>query len=59
MKAYLRRLATTWEAGQTLLEYALIVGLLSVAAIMVLLALGDALGDPFEVVTEALGEVVF
>ena len=38
------------EAGQTLVEYAIILALLSIAAIAVLVLLGPAVADTFEAV---------
>lgn len=50
----------TWlrrEKGQTLVEYALIVGLVSIAAILVMITMGGAIGDVFDAITGALGGV--
>ena len=50
-KAALRR-----EGGQTLLEYALIVGFISIGTIAAMIALGPAIGDAFQSVTDVIGE---
>jgi pilus assembly protein Flp/PilA len=42
------------EEGQGLVEYALILVLVSIAAIVALTALGDAIGPVFDTVTAAL-----
>lgn len=64
MKAYIQWLArTSWrvtrEGGQTLLEYALIVGFIGMATIAIMWALGPAIGAAFQVVTDRLGNVTF
>jgi len=53
-KAALRR-----EGGQTLLEYALIIGFIGIGAIAAMIALAPAIGDAFQVITGALTGVVF
>lgn len=47
------------EKGQTLVEYALIVGLVSIAAIVVMITMGGAIGDVFDAITGQLGNVSF
>lgn len=47
------------EKGQTLVEYALIVGLVSIAAIVVMITMGGAIGDVFSAITNQLGGVAF
>jgi pilus assembly protein Flp/PilA len=47
------------EKGQTLVEYALIVGLVSIAAIVVMILMGGAIGDVFNAITSKLGTVSF
>lgn len=47
------------EKGQTLVEYALIVGLVSIAAIVVMITMGGAIGDVFTAITTQLGGVSF
>jgi len=42
------------EEGQTLVEYGLIVALLSIAAIVVLTAVGTSVQDVFQTVADAL-----
>ena len=42
------------EEGQTLLEYALIVGFVALAAVAVLTVLGPAIGEGFQAVTAIL-----
>jgi len=49
LMAWVRR-----EEGQTLVEYALIVGLVSIAAIVVMLLMGDEIGVVFDKITDAL-----
>jgi pilus assembly protein Flp/PilA len=52
----------TWlrrDDGQTLVEYALIVGLVSIAAIVVMITMGGAIGDVFDAITTKLGNVSF
>jgi len=51
----------TWarrDEGQTLVEYALIVGLVSVAAIVVMITMGGAVGNVFNAITTRLANVV-
>ena len=53
---------TTWlrrEEGQTLVEYGLIVGLVSVAAVVVMVVMGDEIGNVFTKVTTQLSGVSF
>jgi Flp pilus assembly pilin Flp len=50
----------TWarrDKGQTLVEYALIVGLVSIAAILVMITMGGAIGDVFGKINDVLGDV--
>ena len=47
------------EKGQTLVEYALIVGLVSIAAIVIMITMGGAIGDVFSAITDELGNVAF
>jgi pilus assembly protein Flp/PilA len=54
VKTWLRR-----DEGQTLVEYALIVGLVSIAAIVVMITMGGAIGDVFQAITGKLGGVHF
>jgi len=52
----------TWlrrDEGQTLVEYALIVGLVSIAAIVIMVTMGGAIGDVFTAITDELGGVTF
>jgi Flp pilus assembly pilin Flp len=42
------------ETGQALVEYALILALVSIASILVLTDLGTAIGDKLQVVVDAL-----
>jgi pilus assembly protein Flp/PilA len=48
---------TSDEKGQTLVEYALIVGLVSIAAIVVMIVMGSAIGGVFTKITSKLGGV--
>jgi pilus assembly protein Flp/PilA len=53
---------TTWlrrDEGQTLVEYALIVGLVSIAAIVIMVLMGDEIGNVFDKITTELGGVAF
>jgi Flp pilus assembly pilin Flp len=50
-KAALRR-----EKGQTLLEYALIVGFIGIGSIAAMIALGPAIGHAYEAVTGIIEE---
>ena len=64
MKAYIQRLLaasqrSNREDGQTLLEYALIVGFIGIGAIGVMVLLGPAIGASFEVVTDTLTGISF
>jgi pilus assembly protein Flp/PilA len=43
------------EEGQGLVEYALIIGLISIVAIAALTAAGGSIGDMFSAVSESLG----
>jgi pilus assembly protein Flp/PilA len=52
VKTWLRR-----EEGQTLVEYALIVGLVSIAAILVMITMGGAISDAFGKIASVLGGV--
>jgi pilus assembly protein Flp/PilA len=45
------------DEGQTLVEYALIVGLVSIAAIVVMIAMGGSIGDAFGKITSVLSGV--
>jgi pilus assembly protein Flp/PilA len=50
----------TWarrDKGQTLVEYALIVGLVSIAAIILMIAMGTEIGDVFKAIGDKLGGV--
>jgi len=50
----------TWarrDKGQTLVEYALIVGLVSVAAIVVMITMGGSIKDVFQLIADKLGTV--
>jgi pilus assembly protein Flp/PilA len=52
----------TWlrrDEGQTLVEYALIVGLVSIAAIVVMITMGGKIGDVFQAISDQLGGVAF
>jgi len=52
----------TWlrrEEGQTLVEYALIVGLVSIAAILIMVTMGNAIEGVFTGIAGALNAVVF
>lgn len=44
------------EEGQTLLEYALIIGFIGMGTIAVMMALGPAIGHAFEMVTKVIGD---
>jgi Flp pilus assembly pilin Flp len=44
------------EEGQTLLEYALIVGFIGMGTIALMMALGPAIGQAFEMVTKVIGD---
>lgn len=64
MKAYIQWLARapsrlSRDDGQTLLEYALIVGFIGMATIAIMWALGPAIGAAFDVVTDRLGNATF
>jgi pilus assembly protein Flp/PilA len=48
------RAAMKREEGQALVEYALILALVSIASILVLTALGTSIGDKLQVVVDAL-----
>jgi pilus assembly protein Flp/PilA len=48
------RSALKREEGQALVEYALILALVSIASILVLTALGTSIGDKLQVVVDAL-----
>jgi pilus assembly protein Flp/PilA len=51
----------TWvreEKGQTLVEYALIVGLVSIAAIVVMILMGSEIGNVFDAITDELANVL-
>jgi len=50
------RAALRRERGQTLVEYALIVGFISAAAIAAMMLLAPAIGPAFQAVTDVLGE---
>jgi pilus assembly protein Flp/PilA len=54
LMSWLRR-----EEGQTLVEYALIVGLVSIAAILVMITMGGAIGNVFSAITTRLGNISF
>jgi len=47
------------EEGQTLLEYALIVGFIGIGTIAAMWALGSGIGPAFQVVTDRLVNVSF
>ena len=47
------------DEGQTLVEYALIVGLVSIAAILIMITMGGAIGDVFQAIADELGTVAF
>jgi pilus assembly protein Flp/PilA len=50
----------TWlrrDEGQTLVEYALIVGLVSIAAIILMIAMGGEIGNVFSKITTKLSGV--
>jgi pilus assembly protein Flp/PilA len=52
----------TWlrrDEGQTLVEYALIVGLVSIAAIVVMITMGGRIGDVFQAISNQLSSVSF
>jgi pilus assembly protein Flp/PilA len=57
MLEYLKSLVRR-EEGQTMVEYALLVFLISIAAIAVILLIGPQLIEVFTQVVEALGGVV-
>jgi Flp pilus assembly pilin Flp len=44
------------EGGQTLLEYALVIGFIAIAAVAAMVALAPALGHAFEAVTGVIDE---
>jgi pilus assembly protein Flp/PilA len=45
------------DEGQTLVEYALIVGLVSIAAIVIMIAMGGEIGNVFQKITDVLSGV--
>lgn len=45
------------ENGQGMIEYALIIGLIAIAAVVVLVAIGPKIRDRFQSVNNALDEV--
>ena len=47
------------EEGQTLLEYALIIGFIGMGSIVFMWALGPAIGGAFQVVTDRLVGISF
>ena len=47
------------EEGQTLLEYALIIGFIGMGTITFMWALGPVIGEAFQVVTNVLTDVGF
>jgi pilus assembly protein Flp/PilA len=47
------------DEGQTLVEYALIVGLVSIAAILTMVLMGDSIEAVFDGIAGALDAVVF
>jgi pilus assembly protein Flp/PilA len=47
------------DEGQTLVEYALIVGLVSIAAIVVMITMGDSIEGVFSAIGTKLGAVTF
>jgi pilus assembly protein Flp/PilA len=52
--------AMTWfrrDEGQTLVEYALIVGLVSIAAIILMITMGGEIGNVFSKITTKLSGV--
>jgi len=52
----------TWarrDEGQTLVEYALIVGLVSIAAIVIMVIMGTEIGNVFTKITTELQGVAF
>ena len=52
----------TWlrrDKGQTLVEYALIVGLVSIAAIVIMVLMGTEIGNVFDAITGELSGVSF
>jgi Flp pilus assembly pilin Flp len=53
LMTYLRSFVKN-ETGQALVEYALILALVSIASILVLTDLGTAIGDKLQVVVDAL-----
>jgi Flp pilus assembly pilin Flp len=53
------RVALRRQEGQTLLEYALIVGFIGMGTIAAMIALGPAIGAAFQVVTNRLTGVSF
>jgi len=46
------------EKGQTLVEYALIVGLVSIAAIVIMITMGTEIGNVFTKIKDRLATVV-
>lgn len=54
MMTWLRR-----DEGQTLVEYALIVGLVSIAAIVIMILMGTEIGNVFNKITSKLSAVSF
>jgi pilus assembly protein Flp/PilA len=54
MQALMTRLAVRGEEGQGLVEYALILSLVSIATIIILGAIGTDIGKVFSSVTSAL-----
>ena len=47
------------DEGQTLVEYALIVGLVSIAAIVIMITMGSEIGNVFDKITDELAGVSF
>jgi Flp pilus assembly pilin Flp len=53
------RAALRRQEGQTLLEYALIIAFIGMGTIAIMWLLGPAIGEAYQVVTEAITDVSF
>ena len=51
-----RKVAQQRERGATLVEYAILVGLISVAAIVLIILIGGEVRDAFQAVTDVIDE---
>ena len=53
------RVALLREGGQTLVEYAAIIGFIGIGTIAAMIALGPAIGVAFQAVTDRITDVCF